>query len=113
MPSWTVPLLLSLPFFFQAEDGIRDTSVTGVQTCALPILHGGPGLNVPARGDRAFGVAAVPEGTRSEERRVGKECRSRWWPDDEKKKKRDNGQSSTWEYARGDGVANGRFYDMR
>src|SRR5882762_4312984 len=27
-------------FFFQAEDGIRDSSVTGVQTCALPILHG-------------------------------------------------------------------------
>ena len=26
-------------FFFQAEDGIRDTSVTGVQTCALPILQ--------------------------------------------------------------------------
>src|SRR5436189_2007901 len=25
-------------FFFQAEDGIRDTSVTGVQTCALPIF---------------------------------------------------------------------------
>src|SRR3989339_2283669 len=25
------------PFFFQAEDGIRDWSVTGVQTCALPI----------------------------------------------------------------------------
>src|SRR5437762_4031054 len=33
-------------FFFQAEDGIRDTSVTGVQTCALPISrhdHRGPG----------------------------------------------------------------------
>src|SRR5437762_10163500 len=28
-------------FFFQAEDGIRDTSVTGVQTCALPICSGG------------------------------------------------------------------------
>src|SRR5215210_1051998 len=28
-------------FFFQAEDGIRDTSVTGVQTCALPISCGG------------------------------------------------------------------------
>src|SRR5438046_6032126 len=28
-------------FFFQAEDGIRDWSVTGVQTCALPILGGG------------------------------------------------------------------------
>src|SRR5437762_7765570 len=27
-------------FFFQAEDGIRDTSVTGVQTCALPISSG-------------------------------------------------------------------------
>src|SRR5437762_4966690 len=27
-------------FFFQAEDGIRDTSVTGVQTCALPICVG-------------------------------------------------------------------------
>src|SRR5437879_13300360 len=26
-------------FFFQAEDGIRDTSVTGVQTCALPIFY--------------------------------------------------------------------------
>src|SRR5437762_4485152 len=30
-------------FFFQAEDGIRDTSVTGVQTCALPIC-GGTGM---------------------------------------------------------------------
>ena len=27
----------SFHFFFQAEDGIRDTEVTGVQTCALPI----------------------------------------------------------------------------
>src|SRR3989449_4945586 len=26
-------------FFFQAEDGIRDVAVTGVQTCALPILY--------------------------------------------------------------------------
>src|SRR5437763_2323677 len=30
-------LRLNIFFFFQAEDGIRDTSVTGVQTCALPI----------------------------------------------------------------------------
>src|SRR5882762_8270489 len=29
-------------FFFQAEDGIRDSSVTGVQTCALPISAAGP-----------------------------------------------------------------------
>ena len=27
-------------FFFQAEDGIRDIGVTGVQTCALPIFEG-------------------------------------------------------------------------
>src|SRR5207237_5013193 len=31
-------VLLVFFFFFQAEDGIRDSSVTGVQTCALPIL---------------------------------------------------------------------------
>src|SRR2546430_7858174 len=30
-------------FFFQAEDGIRDLTVTGVQTCALPILALAPG----------------------------------------------------------------------
>src|SRR5260370_27564686 len=36
---------ISVFFFFQAEDGIRDSSVTGVQTCALPIYHAllGPG----------------------------------------------------------------------
>src|SRR3712207_7095163 len=88
-------------FFFQAEDGIRDIGVTGVQTCALPILndlqvsgalsvimkeaikpnlvqtlehtpvlmHGGPFANI------AHGC-----NSRSEERRVGKECRSRWSP---------------------------------
>src|SRR2546430_226014 len=42
IPSRTVRLLTSFPvrraiFFFQAEDGIRDLTVTGVQTCALPI----------------------------------------------------------------------------
>src|SRR5690349_24179758 len=83
-------------FFFQAEDGIRDLYVTGVQTCALPIC--------PARRDRDGlrpGRAAEhvrrdaaarrleggrrpdarddPRRGRSEERRVGKECRSRWW----------------------------------
>src|SRR5258706_1092250 len=72
-------------FFFQAEDGIRDWSVTGVQTCALPISL-----------DRDFMTTKVYKPTlreefllwlelgdvqlRSEERRVGKECRSRWSP---------------------------------
>src|SRR6266542_3076607 len=37
-PSDTATALLALNFFFQAEDGIRDATVTGVQTCALPIL---------------------------------------------------------------------------
>src|SRR5436309_9101007 len=34
-----LPLLCFFFFFFQAEDGIRDFHVTGVQTCALPILE--------------------------------------------------------------------------
>src|SRR5437763_16203201 len=42
-------------FFFQAEDGIRDTSVTGVQTCALPIYQ----LHV-ALPSRLKGAGTVP-----------------------------------------------------
>src|SRR2546422_4923577 len=34
-------------FFFQAEDGIRDVAVTGVQTCALPILSGSSSRSKP------------------------------------------------------------------
>src|SRR5258708_15157792 len=72
-------------FFFQAEDGIRDDLVTGVQTCALPICPRsarGLGLVCERFGGRSFLVRSVPGGTgeRSEERRVGKECRSRWSP---------------------------------
>src|SRR5205807_7108500 len=86
-------------FFFQAEDGIRDYKVTGVQTCALPISIGArataigdyhsPAMStvgdVPAHRTGApldaLIVGAGPAGlaTRSEERRVGKEGRSRWW----------------------------------
>src|SRR5438874_8964874 len=91
-------------FFFQAEDGIRDLYVTGVQTCALPILSGrGADTQPPGRGARGCARArrarastaaaqlshrgrrndgdragAGTRRTRSEERRVGKECRSRW-----------------------------------
>src|SRR5437016_2429557 len=36
-PATTLPGAQPVRFFFQAEDGIRDWSVTGVQTCALPI----------------------------------------------------------------------------
>src|SRR5256885_4301769 len=93
-------------FFFQAEDGIRDYKVTGVQTCALPICQLIPtkgtlllfastiqrSLRDSGRGcsDRFSGEeetsATVQRNTtrvfesRSEERRVGKECRSRWSP---------------------------------
>src|SRR5258708_30693676 len=35
-------MILAAFFFFQAEDGIRDDLVTGVQTCALPIFHDSP-----------------------------------------------------------------------
>src|SRR5439155_9595569 len=103
-------------FFFQAEDGIRDGHVTGVQTCALPIsgrlgrgLQGRATARLSSRGGlqaRQFG-AALPQQVcgfvvlcfsrrrnwaalveilapyRSEERRVGKECRSRWLADHE------------------------------
>src|SRR5204863_907369 len=71
-------------FFFQAEDGIRDLYVTGVQTCALPILgrNGfGPGATYGGDGpaeQRTLVYSGVQP--RSEERRVGKECRSRWAP---------------------------------
>src|SRR5690606_40792484 len=99
-------------FFFQAEDGIRDFHVTGVQTCALPICEIVDHLVTigPEQPDAAFGthplaVSAIdcngshlfsiqkkpvfkywPDGidvcskNRSEERRVGKECRCRWAP---------------------------------
>src|SRR2546422_4245607 len=52
-------------FFFQAEDGIRDVAVTGVQTCALPIYRadphsdGGPPLPHHVRGDLRAGAVAV------------------------------------------------------
>src|SRR5947207_8240430 len=104
-------------FFFQAEDGIRDHCVTGVQTCALPISHVPlwllealteddldaldecltSGMLVHSVEGVAFRhelarlavedslsptrrLALHRRALRSEERRVGKECRSRWWP---------------------------------
>src|SRR5690348_17810453 len=90
-------------FFFQAEDGIRDGRVTGVQTCALPISAAQEKASPPDFSSNQVGwltfnvdFSIVPGGTsplhtdpahprvsnqeRSEERRVGKECRSRWSP---------------------------------
>src|SRR5947209_19004452 len=88
-------------FFFQAEDGIRGIGVTGVQTCALPIwmykrvIFGEVGnrhvaelTDANARELLVLGLLAIavlwlglhPAPFRSEERRVGKECRSRWSP---------------------------------
>src|SRR4051794_41969244 len=73
--------------FFQAEDGIRDGRVTGVQTCALPICR----PRSPGRGLRAAGGQSARRRRgdlggdpwkigRSEERRVGKEGRARGAP---------------------------------
>src|SRR5438093_8304580 len=71
--------------FFQAEDGIQDWSVTGVQTCALPISTRGPGGAQPGpRVGRVWRRGSAL--ARSEERRVGKECRCRWSSDHQKKK---------------------------
>src|SRR5438046_10656273 len=69
-------------FFFQAEDGIRDWSVTGVQTCALPISDATyiEPLDVDILTkiiERERPDAVLPTlGGRSEERRVGKDRRS-------------------------------------
>src|SRR5438445_11132718 len=78
-------------FFFQAEDGIRDIGVTGVQTCALPISRSPPPApQAPQRSPSWRGSGAARSSfqcgrsARSEERRVGKECRSRWLADHEK-----------------------------
>src|SRR5262249_56507995 len=96
-------------FFLQAEDGIRDWSVTGVQTCALPICRSRSwkatatrrgssrrrarraALPLPSRiaTDSSFSsgsprrrAASGKSGTRSEERRVGKEGRARGGAED-------------------------------
>src|SRR5206468_8181207 len=109
-----------LSFFFQAEDGIRDLIVTGVQTCALPIyrvklaaargvhdFRGGrvrkgrqvrpalPWRHVRASGHRGATDAVRRRGAstrhrRSEERRVGKEGRSRWGPEEAKKNREES-----------------------
>src|SRR3989442_12042507 len=80
-------LTFSAFFFFQAEDGIRDADVTGVQTCALPISSLRLYWHAPVESKRGavacrIGGADCEEhlSLRSEERRVGKECRSRWSP---------------------------------
>src|SRR5260364_469378 len=70
-----------LIFFFQADDGIRGDLVTGVQTCALPISQPAALKRVRAYLEtRATEPLDLAELARSEERRVGKECRSRWSP---------------------------------
>src|SRR5471032_1328759 len=70
-------------FFFQAEYGIRDRDVTGVQTCALPIFigRGDPAASQDCARQRPSECRVDrTDAGRSEERRVGKECRSRWSP---------------------------------
>src|SRR5690625_7604989 len=93
-------------FFLQAEDGIRDGHVTGVQTCALPIFAKNTRICETFRLRRRMTSSSAPKSpntapeapivavtkrelistappTRSEERRVGKECRPRSSRDDE------------------------------
>src|SRR5207248_7018238 len=86
-------LLVLFFFFFQAEDGIRDRTVTGVQTCALPIsihalatgnyrtaylfsLVAWPAITAVPAFLVALGAAAMMADRKK--RRVGKECRCGW-----------------------------------
>src|SRR5207245_3880532 len=88
-------------FFFQAEDGIRDATVTGVQTCALPISlptstatasrsagDGGRGGGVPGRARRIdrdavaveVGNVEPPPCIQSDAEEIGRaSCRERGW----------------------------------
>src|SRR5207249_11569619 len=96
-------------FFFQAEDGIRDRNVTGVQTCALPICNlrledlkamidpevrkilQEEGIiqttwrELKERREKVGNSGAPAK--RSEERRVGKKCRSRLTTENTRKKR--------------------------
>src|SRR5438552_8760234 len=115
--SSTLYIYLCCFFFFQAEDGIRDDLVTGVQTCALPIyvlyIIGvtrtidvrvvpvlGLVLHVRRRDRdpprflfrRLIDLIESHKMHRSEERRVGKECRFRCVV--ARLKKRENRQSN-------------------
>src|SRR5437588_11564723 len=74
-------------FFFQAEDGIRCHCVTGVQTCALPIYPACDPMTTIDPPPPARRGGAMARRQRSEERRVGKECRSRWWRDSQDRNK--------------------------
>src|SRR5690606_40476116 len=92
-------------FFFQAEDGIRDFHVTGVQTCALPISKQPIwAMSTVSAAWRRYVLLPAMFGPvrrmiRSEERRVGKECRSRCWAEQHIKRR----QCEMWrdERARG------------
>src|SRR5690606_40896880 len=112
--------VLRMYFFFQAEDGIRDFHVTGVQTCALPIwlrqclwtpftpvwvtISGSEGSwtatasQKPARLMCARSTRMRFSSSRSEERRVGKECRAGWGREharEEQPKRRGRGTATT------------------
>src|SRR3712207_4297055 len=60
-----MPLLSCCFFFFQAEDGIRDIGVTGVQTCALPISRHGTGAELPLTNSSSQAGARIPRSRRS------------------------------------------------
>src|SRR5699024_11699660 len=87
-------IYVSAYFFFQAEDGIRDRNVTGVQTCALPIsvrqCYAACDWPREPAASLTSALPDQPEGDleRSEERRVGKEWRMQQTPSRQNKKHR-------------------------
>src|SRR5688500_20377375 len=97
-------------FFFQAEDGIRVYKVTGVQTCALPICSCADAVHTPVTPRPTASSTAIH---RSEERRVGKEGRSRWAQGHQKKREGHRGGEGSREWRRSSGKSGTRGQRVR
>src|SRR5688572_31420463 len=92
-------------FFFQAEDGIRDLTVTGVQTCALPIYFSPNRRGSPASTRRRSGcarrVSAAPPPPAPDAKRIASYSMSSSpiWPSVDRKSTRLNSSHSQISYA--------------
>ena len=80
---YSIAVLSFFVFFFQAEDGIRDHCVTGVQTCALPILPQRKLVNIKSGGPAAKSTGQYKKrgaaATRNGQYKMQERCRNKNW----------------------------------